>query len=385
MTSNLKSTAVALTAAFLAFQAGAANAATNGTALVIGDAQYAGQPVLTACSGAAHAVSEDLRRQGFSVSETIDGSAVALRDALGDFAAHASASSGPALIYVCAEATAIDQRLFVLPSDVDLRQPLRPETQGVVLRALLNAMAGTRGTMIAELALRPGADARPVMAALQDGVPDGLHLALSISDGKETGTLGDRLSGNAAAFEQNWDQLAASLQAAPEATPTTIALFRPPPTQVPAAAVVANAPTERDAPSSALSPALSTAPTPARSSAPAVAALSPPAAKPAEPPVQAAPEPAAPAAELAGIAPPVTTQPLPAVTEAKRTPAKEAGSARTRRLQAALTRRRFYSGRLDGVTGAETYRAILSYQVSIGDRPTGALTKTEIVRLLNGW
>ena len=377
MTWNLKPAAVAFSAAFLTFQAGVVDAATNGTALVVGDAQYAGQTVLAACNRAAHSVSDHLRGQGFSVSETIDGSALALRDALGDFAAHANASSGPALIYVCAEATAIDQRLFVLPSDVDLGQPLRPETQGVVLRALLNAMAGTRGTMIAELALRPGADARPVMAALQDGVPEGLHLALSISDGKETGTLGERLSANGAAIEQNWDQLAASLQAAPQATPTTIALFRPPPTQVQAAAV-ANVPTQLDAPPSASS----AAPPPAPSSAPTVVALSPSAAAAAEPRVAAAPDPARGSAQVAALVPPVTTGPAP---PAKRMPLTQAGNERTRRLQTALTRRRFYSGPLDGVTGAQTYRAILSYQVSIGDRPTGALTGTEIVRLLNSW
>ena len=394
---TIATAALSLQAALLLQPTGAA-AAASGTALVVGDAQYTGQAVLPACSQAAHGVAARLRQQGFTVNEIIDGSAVALRDALGDFAARANASSGPALIYVCAEATAVDRRLFVLPSDVDLQRPLRPETQGVVMRALLNGMAGTKGTMIAELALRPGADAAPVMAALQDGVPEGLHLALSISDGKQIGALGGRLASNGVSLDQSWDRLAAALQAAPQATPTAIALFQPPP--VPAAATTPR-------------------PTPLAPQAPAVVAVAPQAAAPATPEPKPAPEsqpapepkseptpdptpagltvaavttvpaPTAPTtAPSADAAPPAPGDAGTAPTQqgnAKTARPRPAGDERTRRLQAALTRHKLYSGPLDGVTDARTIQAILSYQISIGDPPTGTLTQTEIVRLLNNW
>jgi hypothetical protein len=58
---------------------------------------------------------------------------------------------------------------------------------------------------------------------------------------------------------------------------------------------------------------------------------------------------------------------------------------RTRRLQVALARRGFYRGPLNGVASLRTAQAIRAYQVALGDAPSGALTQTEIVRLLNNW
>jgi hypothetical protein len=322
-------------------------AASNRIALVVGDGQYAGQPALPACSKAAHAVSAFLRQEGYTVNEAIDGSAVALRDALSDFAGRAAAFHEPALVYVCAEATAVDRRLFVLPSDVDLHEPLRPETQGIVLRALLNAMAGTQGTMIAELSLLPGADAGPVTAALQEALPDGLHLALTVGDGKQTGALGDRLVGNGTALDQGWDRLAAALQGPSTGAPAAVSLYQP--TPVPAATVAAaiqqgtvlpGAPADKDEAADAAPPG-------------------------------------APAIQPPGT-PQVKTPP-----DAKTARTKPAGEDRIRRLQAALARHGFYHGPLDGVADSRTVQAILAYQISIGDPPSGTLTQTEIIRMLN--
>jgi hypothetical protein len=217
----------ALAAGAVMLGATGSQAASSRIALVVGDGQYAGQPALPVCSKTAHAVSAFLRQEGYIVNEAIDGSAVALRDALSDFAGRAAADHEPALVYVCAEATALDRRLFVLPSDVDLHGSLRPETQGIVFRALLNAMAGTQGIMVAELSLLPGADPTPVTAALQEALPDGLHLALTVGDGKQAGTLGNRLVNNSLALGQGWDRLAAALQGPSNGVPFPSTSRRP--------------------------------------------------------------------------------------------------------------------------------------------------------------
>jgi peptidoglycan hydrolase-like protein with peptidoglycan-binding domain len=67
-------------------------------------------------------------------------------------------------------------------------------------------------------------------------------------------------------------------------------------------------------------------------------------------------------------------------------PSREAvPDARTRRLQAALAFRGFYRGPLNGVASLRTVQAIRAFQATLGCPPTGALTQTEIVRLLNNW
>jgi hypothetical protein len=345
----------ALAAAILMLGATGSQAASSRIALVVGDGQYAGQPALPACSKAAHAVSAFLRQWGYTVDESIDGSAVALRDALSDFAGRAAAFHEPALVYVCAEATAVDRRLFVLPSDVDLHQALRPETQGIVLRALLNAMAGTEGTMIAELSLVPGADPAPVTAALQQALPDGLHLALTVGDGKQAGMLGDRVVNNGTVLDQGWNRLAAALQGPPNSAPATVSLYEPPPVP-PAVAAPAT-----------LSPAASQQGT-VLPGAPADKDEAAEAAPPASPPA---------------VQPPEGPQTAKNAPDAKTARTKPAGEERLRRLQAALTRHGFYSGPLDGIADARTVQAILSYQISVGDPPTGTLTQTEIIRMLN--
>ena len=345
----------ALAAATLMLDATGGQAASSRIALVVGDGQYAGQPALPDCGKAAHAVSAFLRQEGYIVNEAIDGSAVALRDALSDFAGRAAAFHEPALVYVCAEATAVDRRLFVLPSDVDLHGSLRPETQGIVLRALLNAMVGTQGTMIAELSLVPGADPAPVTAALQEALPDGLHLALTVGDGKQAGTLGNRLVSNATALGQGWDRLAAALQGPSNGAPAAVSLYEPPP--VPPAAVAAAMP----------APAVSQQGT-----------VLPDAPADKDEAAEAAP----PASPLA-VPPPEGPQTAKNAPDGKTARTRPTGEERLRRLQAALTRHGFYSGPLDGIADARTVQAILSYQISVGDPPTGTLTQTEIIRMLN--
>jgi len=59
--------------------------------------------------------------------------------------------------------------------------------------------------------------------------------------------------------------------------------------------------------------------------------------------------------------------------------------ARTARLQAALARLGLYEGLPDGIADAKTLRAVRAFQAASGDAPTGALTRSEIVKLLNNW
>jgi peptidoglycan hydrolase-like protein with peptidoglycan-binding domain len=66
-------------------------------------------------------------------------------------------------------------------------------------------------------------------------------------------------------------------------------------------------------------------------------------------------------------------------------PSTPTGDERTRRLQIALAHHGFYGGTLNGVADFRTVEAIRAFQASLGDRASGTLTQTEIVRLLNNW
>jgi len=206
--------------------------------------------------------------------------------------------------------------------------------------------------MIAELSLLPGADAAPVTAALQEALPDGLHLALTVGDAKQTGTLGDRLVSNETALEQGWDRLAAALQGPSTSAPAAVSLYQP--TPVPAATVVAATPAVFQQ-----------------------GTVLPGAPIDKDEVAEAAP-PSAPA-----IQPPDAPQAAKNTPDTKTARTKPIGEDRIRRLQAALTRHGFYHGPLDGVADSRTVQAILAYQISVGDPPSGTLTQTEIIRMLN--
>jgi Putative peptidoglycan binding domain/Caspase domain len=354
-----------------ALRATASLAAPAGAALVIGDSLYAGRSVLPACSQAARAVSDRLQHLGFVVDTAIDAPAISLRNALNSFADHvAAAPPGAAVVYVCAEGTAVGSRLFLLPSDVDLQQPLRPETQGVVVRALVNALAGSKGTLVAELSMPAGTNAAAPVSALRDTLPDGLHLAMTIGDGKPAGLLGMRLAGNAAEPDQGWERLTAMLQATPLNPAPALAVYTPTPAAPPP---VAAAPVTLAPPPEPIAP-----PAPEKHDSTSVAPQVPAVAPPAPAPAAARPSP-----------PPQPPRPAERPPERRvvraRPPAFTNGDERTRRLQIALAHRGFYGGPIDGGADAGTEQAIRAYQSSLGDRQSGTLTQTEIVRLLNNW
>jgi peptidoglycan hydrolase-like protein with peptidoglycan-binding domain len=72
------------------------------------------------------------------------------------------------------------------------------------------------------------------------------------------------------------------------------------------------------------------------------------------------------------------------VAPSNHTPEAHADS-RTSRIQEALARRGFYRGPTDGVASPRTKAAIRAFQTSLGDSPSGGLTRIEVVKLLNAW
>ncbi len=229
-------------------------AASTGTALVIGEGQYSGQPVLPRCSRAARAVSAGLRHLGFAVDEAIDAPGLPVREALNMFASRtAAAPDDPTMIYVCAEATTVGHRLFLLPSDVDPRHVQRPETDGVVMRALLNAMTGTKGSLVVELAMPGAGAAAPAVTDLRQTLPAGLHLALSVGNGKQAGALGERLASHGNEIGAGWGRLALALRGEPNSPPAGVTIYAPLPLSAiapPAVAPPAPAPSEGSLPTS---------------------------------------------------------------------------------------------------------------------------------------
>jgi hypothetical protein len=383
--------------------------AGGGNALVIGESSYAGVTVLPNCQHAADLLSARLRGLGFTVDELVDASAGATRVAINRFAGDvASMPDQPSFAYVCGAGITEERRLFLLASDVDLQLPLDPETQGVVVPALLNAIDGSNGTLIGELAMQSTGDERPTLEALRDRLPSGLHLAVTMTDAQHAGSLGRVLAEDATPLTGGWDGLAPVLRA--HADKSVVALYAPPPApQQPPAAVAtpapppATKPTPPTAPASdtgpapAIAPASDTAPPPKSAPAPVAAAAPPP---PPPPPDLAPATPTTPAPQTAMIAPlpvisippappeqPVARPPRPAEPARIRPPRgasyPRVSGLRAERLQIALRDQGLYNGPVDGVMDTRTIMAIRAYQISIGRPSSGTLTGSEIIQLLN--
>ncbi len=331
------------------FGPGPAVAEPSGLALVIGvdrDAGLAGEGV---CGPAARGVRDRLREQGLTVQAVLNPSEVTLRSAIDGFAAQVEKNPpGVVLVYVCGKAVSAGDRLFLMPSDAGSDSRADPARQGVVLQALLNALAGSGGTLYADLSLTAPAAAGGAVEEAGKRLPSGLHLALSLTERDGAARLGERLVSADFRAGQGWDATAATLQAGGPADGTVL---------LPPAA-----------PSASASPAPDAAPP---SAATAQAA----------PPVDAAQPPGAdsdaPAPDPAGSQPNAPRQP-PARARGTEAP----GSGRIKRLQAALARTG-YAGPIDGRLNGPTVAAIRAFQRSLGNPETGALSQTELVHLLN--
>jgi len=376
-------------------------AQSPGIALVIGVDRYLRRPAATACTSAAAAVRDHLREQGFTVVALLDPQTVAMRGAINDFATQLDgAPSGTVLVYVCAAAVVQDSRVFVMPAGVELGVT-EPQTQGIVLQALLNALAGTGGTLLADLALPSTPAVRAALADLGQRVPQGLHLALAPGGGAP---LGRSLAGDAIDVEDGWEPLSSTLASQPNLGPdqSVVYLPAPPPTPMPDLAAQVG-PASGHASGPASGPASTVA-----AAAPAVPAAATEADGPARPqpapdtpPGQAGaagtghgagPAPrgaAAPAAARAALA---SQRRLAARDRAvrasrqaslERAPPARTENARVVRLQGALHRLGFYQGAASGEVDAQTQAAISAFQARLGHPSTGVMTAAEVVRLLN--
>jgi hypothetical protein len=329
--------------------------AASGTAIVIGEETYAGVAALPNCRHAADLVSARLHELGFAVDELIDASVGETRVGINRFAGELASMPGqPSFAYVCAAATAEEQRLFLLPSDVDLRLPFDPETQGIVIPALFNAMRGSIGTFVGDFTFQSGANEASTLDALAARLPAGLHLALTMSDAPHAGLAGTVFADGTTPLLMDWDKLTSALRARVDRK--AAALYAPPPGLQPASAAtsVATA-TVEPAATPALSPAL----------------LAP------QPEIAVPPAPPETAVAAAKEAPPSH--------ESDRHPSSYTrwSSLRFKRLQSALRDHGVYSGPSDGTMSTRTIMAIRAYQVSIGQPPSGALTGPEVIQLLN--
>ncbi|OWJ63807.1 caspase family protein, partial [Inquilinus limosus] len=246
-----------LASALLALAPRLAAAEPGKAALVIGNGTYQGGASLAACGQSARDVAGWLRQRGFTVEEAIDAGAVAMRSAIGSFVTQASgAPQRTAIIYVCSYAAVSNQRLFLLPSDSDPHQPTRLETQGVILKALLNTLGGTNGVLFADLGTSPDRDTADAIDALQTGLPAGAHFAIVARNDAGVGSLGRALPGLLGGAGQDWARLAAVFQAQNATGPERLAVFAPPqgpmsPAQDAPAAVAADAAPPAPAPAPA--------------------------------------------------------------------------------------------------------------------------------------
>ncbi len=402
-----------------------------GTALVVGIDDQHGDAKST-CTQAAGSVGTRLREQNILVQSLINPSGVALRSAIDDLAA-ALDGAAPAItvIYICAPAVADTSRLFVMPSDFGPQDEANPAAQGVVVQAFLNAVAGTGGSVFADLGLRDPAGVNELVQAQGSRIPAGLHLAVSLSRRDGEALIGRGLASKQVSVGQGWNAIAGTLvggfapqgvflpkplpggaadlqptAGAPPASPPPTVPSPPaaPPPQSPPAPVAAQ-PTNPAAPAGqppAQAPQALALPPPAQESpahndvrstppAPDVLRLPPP------PPPEGAPEPAVrpkspSVASLShppqppGVRPsaPAEARPIrPPPAEHDVPPAEQAPDPRIGRLQVALTRRHLYSGPIDGRVNATMQQSIRLFQHSLQAPETGALTHAQIVWLLN--
>jgi hypothetical protein len=392
-------TVLALSLWAAALQPAAAQAAPGGFALVIGEELYNGAPRHTSCGQTAHDVANRLRQAGVVTEALTNPTSVALRDGLDNFAAQLSgAPSGTTLIYVCSTALADHERLFLLPSDVALDQPVQPETQGVVVQALLNTLAGTGGTLFADLELLKDGRVESGAALLRDRLPPGLHLAISAGQDSHVGALGEAISGGriGVGAETNWNEMVVGIGALPHSAGTLLTLPArgAPQPQAPLApagqAAGPPAAARPPAPAQAIAPAPAPTETRARRGAVPVASVqaaplpgSPPLPAAAQTPGQAKP----PAPSSFGPAPSGLASAQAAAYPGqppREAPRPFARSDRVARLQSAMIGQGIYTGPVDGVMNERTRSGIRAWQGRLGDPRTGTLTQMEVVRLLNG-
>lgn len=350
-----------LSSLIAAMPMGPAAARTSGAALVVGIDDQAGKADHP-CVQAAQDVGARLGGQGIAVQALTNPSDIELRSAIDDFAAGLEgAAPETALVYVCGPAAAAGSRLFVMPSGASPDADVQLATQGIILQAFLNTLADAGGTVFADLGMAAPAD--ETARAQGDRVPAGVHLTLNLSLRGDGAWVGRTLAGTSIELSQGWDAVADGIAAS---RPSDAVSLLPPSTLADAEGIAG-----LSDPADAAPPA-PTAVEPDRDAS---------AAQPADDPH---------AAQASAITlPPPGRAALPvrlpdAGVQARGRPfATPAATARIERLQAALARKDFYHGPVDGRLSPYTQRGVRLFQRSLHAPETGALTQAEIIRLLN--
>ncbi len=315
-------------------------------ALVIGNSTYAGLPPIAACAASVGVVSAALRRAGFAVAERLNVSNGGMGAAITEFGdAVARAPGGAALAYVCGYAVGFDGRVFLLPASASLQRETDALTQGVVGRLLVGTVLNSEaraGLVLLDGVGKPGATAPvPLGALVSPPMTDGkgfaaVHSAVTLPSGPTP--LAAAVSAGLAPPNIELRAMLGELRAALQGSPgLAVAVHEP-----------AN---------------------------PTWLVGGPPAPPPAPPPP--APPPPAPAT--------ASTVPDPAPTPPAAAPPTKPDApneADRRRAQLALQRLGYYSGRIDGVYGADTLAAIRRFQHELGAAMTGRLTTEQAARLL---
>jgi peptidoglycan hydrolase-like protein with peptidoglycan-binding domain len=344
-----------------------ARAASSGHALLIGNDRSNPGNHGNGCAQTVTAIQSRLEQLGLAVKALVNLPPTNLRDALDAFAdevggvqpgaAAMGAHLGATLIYVCAPAAAKGSRLFVMPSGTG-GGTADAQTQGIVLQALLNVLAGTNGTLYADLLVNGDAADRQVPR-----LPGGLHLALNKEAEAQAPLIGTALSATGFPFDQDWTAIVDALRPIDAGLVVT-------PTPASSAPVLDPPPPERPAPAPASSAETQDRP----------------------PPTSAPPKPASGFGAVSGAAPaPANPHDGPGGERRNRRPRPVVAppkpdlpvSVRTARIEAALARHGSYTGPIDGKYTPAVIEAVRSFQRQLGNPLSGFLTQAEIVRLLN--
>jgi hypothetical protein len=323
---KIAAAALALMTSFgLVLAPGLARAEPARLALVIGSSAYTAYPELDLCRASAGSLAGALRRAGFQVTEKLNPSNGQMGAAIAAFAeAVARAPDTVAVSYICGYAVALDSRVFLLPASAALTRDTEVLSQGIVSRVFVNALlrsGASSGLILFDLLPLPGANAGLPLDSLVD--PSKLR-GLGFAAVQPVGPVPAGTTDLAAA--------AAAAVAAQDARAYSTILRSKLPVSARRTVVIHD---------------------PAEASA-AVPAL------------------------MAGTG----TGKVNAVGSDPGSTAPDSLSmADTRRIQLALQRLGYYSGKVDGMTGPDTLAAIRRFQHELRVEMTGQLSTAQIERL----
>ncbi len=306
-------------------------------ALVVGNGEYSALPTLPACPASSRVLAGTLRSLGFQVVErenTTSGGLAAAIDELGR--GMAAAPEASVFVYICGYGAGLNDRPFLLPISARIARPSDVMTQGLLAKAMLDALARgnpSRGVLALDLIPANGVSA-PLLDSLDAlPIPEGLGLIAATAPPPESGTtaLSAALTAGLAAPEVNAADLLTGLKVSLGSSPgLSISLMRLP--SVSRNLLADESPIETPA---------ATTETATLSAAPAQSS-----------PARTFPEEGA-------------------MSDDER-----------RRVQAALGRLGYYSDRIDGRFGPETRAAIRRFQHELGAEMTGTLTGEQAARLV---